>query len=381
VIPAIPSACALLVLALCSACHVVESKDWNLEQLHEAGGRHRYTAALEGDFEFFMRQRVAAPLLSAGSTLAVKTPKSVEAPADECLDNLIELEEFDPADPRVAGLQVEWYARLAVDDPWRLSRERALLALGRAGQRLGAGLPDALKPGEQPTGPEALSSALASLVKSARPVMERGKRAGETAELDLDASCQLIERMTLDIAGARRALRATVDLTRASGLNSPAAVPLGRLNASLQRVCVRRALAAGLVDKEDVVRAAAIEASVACAGNAVLLPILQQLGHEPSADVIVRVMKLVRDVGLPEPSDSLAPEEREKARNAWLAELVRVLETRTEGDIRVGTMLALAKVSGANMQSLREEDWHAWWAARQAGAVAPQRPPAGGRPF
>ena len=132
------------MLALCGACHVVESKDWNLEQLHEANGHHRYIGALEGDFEYFMRQKVAAPLVSAGSTLAVKTPKSVEAPADECLDNLIALEEFDPGDPRVAGLQVEWFARLAVDDPWRLSRERAMLALGRAGQRVGAGLPEAL---------------------------------------------------------------------------------------------------------------------------------------------------------------------------------------------------------------------------------------------
>jgi hypothetical protein len=375
------SACAVFVLALCSACHVIESKDWNLEQLHDASGRHRYTAALEGDFEFFLRQRVAAPLVSAGSTLAVKSPKGVDAPADECLDNLIALEEFDPADPRVAGLQVEWFARLSVDDPWRLARERAILALGRAGERLNVGMPEALGQGEQPTGPEALGSALASLVKSARPVMERGRRAGETAELDLDASCQLIEKMTLDIAGARRALRATVDLTRASGLNSPAAAPLGRLNASLQRVCVRRALAAGLLDKDDVVRAAAIEASVACAGNSVLPPVLQQLGREPSAEVVVRVMQLVRRVGLPEPPAALAPEEREKARNASLGELVRVLETRTEGEVRVSAMLALAKVSGTNMQSLREEDWHAWWAARQTNGAAPQSAPGSGRAF
>jgi hypothetical protein len=355
-----------VLLALCSGCHVVDSKDWNLRQLHDNQGHHQYTGALEGDTQFFWRQRIAAPLLSAGSTLAVKSPKPIEDPAGECLANLVELEDFDASDPRVAGLQVHWFSRLAAEDPWRLSRERAVLALGRAGRRLDAGVPVGLPAGVQATGPEALGSALASLVKSARPIVDKGKHAGEMAEIDLDASCQVVEHMTLDIEGARRALLVAVELTRSAGLNNHAMAPVWRMSESLQRTCVRLGLAAGLTDHEAVVRAAAIEASVVCAGTRVLIPVLAQLGHEPSTEVLVRVMKLVREAGLPEPAPELSTAEREAARTSWLGAIYQLVQGRTEGEVRVSAMLTLSRVSGASFASLREEDWQAWWLARQA---------------
>jgi hypothetical protein len=354
------------LLALASACHVVDSKDWNLRQLHDAEGHHQYTGALEGDFQFFWRQRVAAPLLSAGSTLAVKSPSHIEDPAGECLENLIALEEFDDSDPRVAGLQVEWFARLAVQDPWKLSRERAIHALGRAGRRVDAGVPVGLPADAHPAGPEALSSALAALVKSARPVMEKGKKAGEMAELDLDSACQLVEHMTLDIDGARRALLVAVDLTRAAGLNHPATAPILRMNVNLQRACVRLGLAAGVNDREPIVRAAAIEAAVACAGPRCLTPILAQIGKESSTEVIVRVMQLVRAVGLPDPPPDVAPNDRERVRDGWIAAIYHLLD-RPESEVHVSAMLALANISGGALHSLREEDWQAWWIARRTG--------------
>lgn len=362
------------LLASSAGCHVLDSKDWNLRQLHDNQGRHQYNGALEGDFQFFLRQRIAAPLLSAGSTLAVKSPTHIDDPAGECLDNLIDLEDFDASDPRVAGVQVEWFSRLSVEDPWRLSRERAVLALGRAGKRLEAGLPVGLPPDAHPTGPEALGTVLAALIKNARPVMEKGQHAGKIAELDLDAACQVIENMTLDIDGARRALLVTVDLTRAAGLNNQAMAPIWRLDANLQRTCVRLGLAAGLVDREPIVRAAAIEASVACAGTRVLIAILAQIGREPSSEVIIRVLRLVRESGLPEPPAELTPAEQELARKSWIAAIYHLLEGRTDGEVRVAAMLALSKVSGADFQSLREEDWQTWWIAHQPLA-APRASP------
>jgi hypothetical protein len=363
-------------LSLASACHVVDSKDWNLRQLHDDQGHHVYTGALEGDFQYFWRQKVAAPLLSAGSTLAVKTPSHIDDPAGECLDNLVDLEDFDASDPRVAGLQVHWFSRLAVEDPWKLSRERAIHALGRAGRRLDAGLPIGLAADAHPAGPEALGSALEALVKSARPVMENGKRAGEVAELDFDASCQLVEHMTLDIQGARRALLAVVDLTRAAGLNNTAMAPLLRLNENLQRMCVRLGLSAGLADHEPIVRAAAIESSVDCAGTRCLIPILGQIGREPSSEVLVRVMQLLRKTGLPDPPADLAPAERERVRDGWITTIYRLLDTRPEGEVRVSAMLALSTISGGSLKSLREEDWQAWWLAQHPAPAAP--PPSGG---
>jgi hypothetical protein len=363
-------------LAFVPGCHVVDSKDWNLRQLHDDQGHHVYSGALEGDFQYFWRQKVAAPLLSAGSTLAVKSPSQIEDPAGECLDNLVDLEGFDASDPRVAGLQVQWFSRLAVEDPWRLSRERAIHALGRAGQRLNAGLPVGLAADAHAAGPEALGAALTALVKSARPVMEKGKHAGEMAELDFDSSCQLIEHMTLDIEGARRALLATVDLTRAAGLNNPAMAPLLRMNENLQRTCVRLGLAAGLSDHEPIVRAAAIESSVACAGTRCLIPILAQIGGEPSIEVLVRVMQLVREYGLPEPPAELAPADRNHLRESWIAAIYHLLDTRPETELHVAAMLALSRISDGALRSLREEDWQAWWARHNSPmeSVPSERP-------
>jgi hypothetical protein len=367
---------ALALVGWSSACHVVDSKDWNLRQLHDAQGHHQYNCALEGDFQFFLRQRIAAPLLSAGSTLAVKTPERIDDPAGECLDNLVDLEDFDASDPRVAGLQVEWFSRLSIEDPWKLSRERAVLALGRAGRRLDAGLPVGLPPGALPAGPEALSSALAALLKSARPVIEKGHYAGELAEIDLNAACEVIENMTLDIEGGRRALRVTVDLARAAGLNNTAMEPVWRLSANLQRECVRLGLAAGLLDREPIVRGAAIEASVTCAGTRILIPILAQIAREPSSEVLVRVLRLVRDAGLPEAPAGTTPAEAQHMRETWIGAIYGLLQTRPEGEVRVSAMLALAAVSGAGLHTLREEDWQAWWVAHQppsAERPAPSR--------
>lgn len=82
----------------------------------------------------------------------------------------------------------------------------------------------------------------------------------------------------------------------------------------------------------------------------------------------MRVMNVVRDVGLPEPPADLDPRARERVREAWLGAIYGLLASN-EGAVRVSAMLALERVSDAGIHSLREEDWQDWWLAR-----VPSRP-------
>jgi hypothetical protein len=346
---------------------MVEAKVANLEELHDADGRHAYRGVLEGDLEWFLRHRVAAMLTATGAWIAEKDPRAIEDPAGECLENLLDLEAFGASDPRIAGRQVEWFARLAVEDPYRLSRERCTLALGRAGKRLRAGVPVALEKGATASGPEALSAALARLVASFRRLVETRGPASATALLDFEADCDVVRGLPLDLDGARRALRVTNDLVRAAGLSDPEFDAVRRLDQDLQAVCVRRALASALLDKDAVVRAAAAEGSVECAGNAVLVPMLAQLPREAAPEVVTRVLHLVARHGLPGAPADLAPEQALALRERSIDSIYAIVVERPDSRVRVAAMLALERVSDGAVSSLREEDWQAWWQARRAG--------------
>jgi hypothetical protein len=290
---------ALLASALGSACHVPDSRAWNLDQIHDEATHHRYTCAIEGDLEYFFRHEIAGAFASTGANFEAKSAVAVPDPATTCLENLIALESYGSHDPRVAGLQIEWAARLAAADPWRLTRERATAILGHAGKRISAGVPAGLPEGSIASGPGAVSEALAGLLRASRPVLDHGSRLTDTERLDLDSACQVVRDLTLDLEGARRLLHASIDLTAAVGSGKPAGAPLAELALELERRCVRFGLAAALKDSDAIVRAAAVEASVRCAGPTVLDPILLQLQREPSPEVILRVMDLIREFGLP----------------------------------------------------------------------------------
>ena len=73
---------------LASACHVVEAKAYNLDELHDSTGRHKYTAALVGDIEYLIRMGLVGALRGFGSDAARKSPVAVEDPTEACLENL-----------------------------------------------------------------------------------------------------------------------------------------------------------------------------------------------------------------------------------------------------------------------------------------------------
>jgi hypothetical protein len=362
-----------------AGCHVVEAKAWNLSELHDESTRHRYTGALEGDIEYVFRHQIAGSLAIGGASFENKAPGPIEDPSRVCLENLIELEAFGAGDPRVAALQVEWFSRIAVEDPWVLSRERAVLGLAQAAERLNAGVPAGLPKGTKTAGAEAGSEALAGLVRAAGPVI--AGRVTATERLDLESACRIVSDLVLVLDGARRLLLATASLGNAAGRSNNAARPLLELAEELQRRCVRLALAAALLDRDPRVRAAAVEAAVASAGLSVLQGILAQLDRESAPEVLLRVLELVRRRGLPPTlpenlpasAPGTPPITPEMVREAQLRALIELLD-RPETSVRVGAMRALAVVADANISSLREEDWQSWWLSRRERRAAGPTP-------
>lgn len=358
----------LVPLWIGGACRSVDPKVWNLEQLHDEDGRHRYAGALEGDFEYFMRHEFTRLFSGVGlsTSFAEKSASEIEDPSTECLDVLLELEDLASSDPRTFALQVMWFARLAVEDPARLSRERAVYALGRFGRTLEVGMPVKVPAQPPPAGAPAIGAALTSLVAAAKPWTD-GSATNGANEVDLAAAAQVVQGLVLDLDGARRALGVVAEII--DKLPSRATKPIVELARDLERRCVREALAAALIDKDPWVRAAAVEGAVECGGPRVLDSILAQIERdvnvEPAPEVLIRVMRVVRTRGL-------GPDEGDVRRERWTRSIYRLMNLHPDPAVRIAAMEALGKVSDAGFASLREEDWQAWWQKRPTTTPPPE---------
>ena len=363
------AALAALLLVLGASCKSIASKDWNLRQLHDDATRHRYHGVLQSDLEFFLRHDVAGVFRGAGARIAEKSAGAIEDPAQHCLENVLDLADYAPRTTREHALRVEWFARLAVDDPGRLTRERATLALGPIGAALEVGVPARLPKDAVPAQPATVADAASALVRSVRGRIDPGSLDGKPAPT-VDAACGLLEALVLDRDGARRALNAVGQLSALRGLSTAEAARLASTARELQRRLVRQTLAIALEDDAPIVRAAAVEAIVTCAGTGVLDGMLQNLGRESSADVLQRVLRLVRERGLPPAPEGLPEAERARWCGLQLRAIYALLVQRAEPDVHVAAMLVLSRHAGAGFESLREEDWQAWFRAQDAAREA-----------
>jgi hypothetical protein len=379
--PRLPrSAClaaALAALGALGGCRSLDAASWNLDELHQPeGSAHKREASLVSAFEYNVRTLIAGTLSNRESRDRIlrENPKAVDDPADRCLANVLKLARYDASDVGVSGVQVEWYARLATEDPWGLTRERCTIELGKAGERLAIGLPAGLRAEETPVGAEELSEAVARLLAAARPALEG--RDDERTLAELDAAARALEGMTMDLAGARRALRALTTFVRRGRMPRAAREPLERASLAVQRETIRQALAKVLRDPSPRVRAAAVEAAVTASGKAVLDVFLQQMRRDTAPEVHLAILAMVERHGLPDASDVPEGQSVELVRHDWLEAIYRTAMTSAEGQVRVRAMEALARVSGADLSSLREEDWREWWVTtylptRDAGASPP----------
>ncbi len=351
-----------LLASLCVACRSSGARDFNLRKLHDLeSGRHRLVAQQAGDFEYLLR---SSQLFGSNGlqVLENKTPEAIEKPGGRCLELLNDLADFDSSDPRVAALQVDWFAFAAAEDPWTLSRERAAIELGAHGRRVGLERLGVVTRDEGAIGPGELLEVLRGLLDALQPVVE-GEASSSTA-LDVEAACEVLRERPLDLDGARRALRATAALLAAGNLERPELAPLRDLVRYLEQTCIEQALARALNDPEPVVRAAAVEGAVLALGNAVLPQFLAQVRLQEDSRVLQSILGLVVREGLPEVPADMPADEAQDLRLAWYSILWR-FSRHPEGSVRAAAMQALGAVSGTGIESLREEEWQAWWSGLQ----------------
>lgn len=345
------------------------TKVWNLDQIHTPEGKHRFSASLAGDLEYLIEfglfRRFGRESGLGGE------PEPLLAPADRCLEELLELASFSPRQDEVAALQIAWFARLAVEDPWTLSRERCVLELGPLGAHCGAGAPRALEEGQTPLGPDEVGALIARLVAA-----ERARIAGEQgASAALEEAVRRAREATLDVPGGFRVLRAVTALLGPRGRAGKDA--LASLEKDLEGRLVRLALARSLGDEAPRVRAAALRASVECGGPALIAGFLLQLEREPAEDVLVTLCDLVREHGLPPDPPGLSPSDAAEVRRRQIAGLEALAVSHENGTVRVRAMEALAAALPGAPTSLREEDWVRWSRERRDAAAPPAQPAPG----
>ena len=337
-----------------------ETRAYNLEQLHRADHHHRYLAHQTGDVQYLMKKGIGT--FQPGRHLYDETQvEKIDDPTITCLAELVSLCKFDPSDVKTSSLQVEWCVRIATEDSWRLSRERALFELGRAALRLDVGVPQPVDPASVDS-VETVVDSITLLIRAYRPTIERGESGMTADEWEaFDDSVETLRGLTYDLESGRRALKAVTALIGPAGRNSRVRSKLDPLALDLQRTLVSQAIDAGLRDPMPAVRAVAIHNAVLSGGDVVLAQALTQLNPESSEEVIDGVMRLVEVYDLPEENAELSGERYRMARMQWLAIIVDFAVNHPSGTVRVRCMRALQTASGADVDSLREEDWQEWW--------------------
>ncbi|MEO6709075.1 MAG: hypothetical protein ABI054_13865 [Planctomycetota bacterium] len=356
----------LLALALCfaPACRIAEAQAHNLRELHEESGRHKRVADLTTGLEYTFNQVLGAFVPGGAAKLAASKPVKIEDPLEKCVDNLIELSRIEPREESTAALQVEHFARYAVNDPWQISRQICARALGAAGARLErARFPPAAVSGPVAT-PEAVRDALAPLIRAVAPQARQPLESLAAAPAsDLEGACRGMAELNYDLDGLLRALPASVFLLQHHAVDLNSRRLLLDLVRNLERRTVQIALDHALADSSPDVRAAALRGLVHANGPAYLAKHFPLLGTEPEREVQLAMLSMIRALGLPGAKSADAAGAQSE-REGELALLYKVATVHPDEGVRVSAMATLGAVSGAGFQSLREEDWELWWYAR-----------------
>ncbi|MCE9595014.1 MAG: hypothetical protein K8S98_12570 [Planctomycetes bacterium] len=362
----------LLCAGFGAGCHITGARVYNLDELHDANGRHKYRAALLTDTGWLMRQGFSGALRGFGAKIAVQDaePSKVEDPTEACLENLNGLTDADSNDPDVAATQVEMCTRIVLTDPWRLSRERAALELGRAGARLELAKQPARVVGAQTATSEQLSDLLARFVKAVTPYVAGGDRAA--AKADLERLATEARGYEYDGAGLPRLLRGVRLLASRLGRDIPA---LAELSLDLQARGVRMGLEHALDDEDGVVAAAASRAGRRAFGDAWCERVLARLARrDAQPELFIAYAEDSARNGLPEGA----------AHDPSLRMFYGLAHQHPDSRVSVAAMGALARASGGELTSLREEDWRDWWQthapASSSAPAAPKQPGESGQP-
>ncbi|MCH2107680.1 MAG: hypothetical protein MK291_13690, partial [Planctomycetes bacterium] len=140
---------------------------------------------------------------------------------------------------------------------------------------------------------------------------------------------------------------------------------LDALAAHLRVRLVEEGLYSALGDPSDIVRSAGLGATVQLFGPAAMTGYLVQPMPGWSDTVILGLVDLVADHGLPDPGQASA------ARSKCLVTLLSWAVDHPVERVRARSMLALQRVAPDGPSSLREEDWRRWAQGAGLWAKAP----------
>lgn len=346
-----------------------DSRVENLERLHTPSGKHRYAVHFVGDVEYAFNRsgrtigglRIGKP---GGSEPQGGPLKTLTDPSETCYELLEELLDFDAEDePRLASQQIAWCARIIQGDPSPLSRELATLGLGSHGRRVGIAGPYFL----------ALDMPRANADETAKlltPILARwrGLREGSALPGELRDSLDALVATTFDLDGARRVLTALAGLLGSAEPEQAGYAELLEVVLDFQRRTIEFALwqAYDRPESSGRVRAAAVTASVEARGVPMLarfvgttLATERRRGTERDAELVVEVLRLVAELGLPSSLEGVDDEELRDLRNSWLSQLVALAVEDPESHVRIKAMQALKAITDGP-GTLREEDWEEW---------------------
>ena len=343
---------AALLALLGPGCHLVPdvpdplnlagAKARNLEELHADSGAYRYNANLLGDFGYLLES------LTGRDRSEAKGPSAISNPAEEVMENLNDLMAANPARGGAGDLQIQWCARLCASDPSALVRERAAAGLGEVGVWAGVTRLRPARPGAVFATPQEVGSALESLLRGLRLL-----RDGEDDGTLLASACSSAKELYLDIEGAWRLL-SVQEALQAQATSELAISEIEALSGHLRVRLVEEGLYSALSDPSDIVRAAGLRATVQLFGPGAMTGYLSQPMPGWSDTVILGLVDLVADYGLPDPSEASA------ARTKCLVTLLSWAVDHPGERVRARSMIALQRVVTDGPSSLREEDWRRW---------------------
>lgn len=376
-------ALAVLLAEASSACVNLDATVHNLRVMHPSPGRHAYVARTMSAGYYSARTGVAKALESLGATLAEADEQTIEDPTETCLELLDELSRFDSAKFGIASTQVELFTRIALYDPWALSREFAVTQLGAAGERISAGAePRYAIAAEQPSDSQ-FALAKQRIVDAGLAALEQSDEARRT---EFAAACEALVALGPDVDHALDVLAEVSVVLRSGSEADERLAPLRTLSLVLQRRLIDSALTKCFNDAapsaasgsdpgwpNERVQAAAVAANVRVFGAPRLAEILMSNPFRSSESArLVAVLAEIERSGLPPVTEAQNQALSGDAHRYWIAAIVKSAAEHPEGRVQIGAMRALGKISGKGAFSLRYDDWFSWWIEYQARASSPQ---------
>lgn len=370
---------ALLCCGLIGSCQIPRANLANLHEVHSPSGQVSYRGRVKNDLEYALtRAFQSGSFRIEGLADLGTTEVTIEDPLGVCLENQLDLAEMDSSDRLVAGLQVEAFGWLAVDDQYLLGRERAMLELGKHAARLAVEGP-AVAPEDAATA-EQLSPLLAALAKAGLGALpptltDLGADLFEVTESsDLATAMAAVRAMPLDRNGALRVLAVcNVLIERSSELevaNVDTLDELGTLQEDMQRIVITQALASGMDDPAAQVRLATLQAFLNLP-EGIPLGLMNIFATDPDKQVVAAALDWVAMHGIPNPRAGTSEEDAKALRLGWIDFLVGQTQS-AQGIVSTKACAALGRASEANFQSIRAEDWTAWWRIENPGKAIPQ---------